>query len=175
MTGRVAAVVAGLMLALAGFAMPRGHDVGAATAAETMPAQRGRATPAPGGRGGAGRETGPADARSLVRAQVTTVDPATGRVEMTADGMTLAATFPPAVVAEVKPGHVVFVTLSVIDTRVATLTGSIAAVDQAKGTATVATPGGSFTLTPSSTVLSGMKPGDEVLLKLGLVDIGPPA
>jgi len=79
------------------------------------------------------------------------------------------------VVAEVKPGDVVFVTVSVIDTRVATVTGSIAAVDQAKGTATVTTPGGPLTLTPSGTALGAMKPGDEVLLKLGLVDVGPPA
>src|SRR5438128_440100 len=82
---------------------------------------------------------------------------------------------PAPVVSEVKTGHVVFVTVSVIDTRVATVTGSIAAVDRAKGTATVATPGGSFTLTPSSAALDGMKPGDDVLLKLGLVDVGPPA
>jgi len=130
--------------------------------------------PAPRGRAGGGHEAAePSDARTLVRAQVTAVDPATGRIEMAADGMTLAATFPPAVVAEVKPGHIVYVTVSVIDTRVATVTGSIAAVDQDKGTATVATPGGSFTLTPSSTVLEGMKPGNEVLLKLGLVDLGP--
>jgi len=169
------AVVVALMLGLAGFAVLRGIEVGPATA-ETLLAQRGRAFPAPSGRGGVGREpAGSADARMLVRAQVTAVDPATGRIEMAAEGMTLAATFPPAVVAEVKPGHVVFVTVSVIDTRVATVTGSIAAVDQAKGTATVATPGGSFTLTPSNTALGGMKPGDEVLLKLGLVDIGPPA
>ena len=173
MTKRV--VVVGLMRVLAGVAMSRVLDVGPA-AAETLLAQRGRAKPAPSGRGGVGREpTGSGDARTLVRAQVTSVDPATGRIEMAADGMTLAATFPPAVVSGVKPGHVVFVTVSVIDTRVATVTGSIAAVDQAKGTATVATPGGSFTLTPSTTALDGMKPGDEVLLKLGLVDLGPPA
>src|SRR2546423_12262 len=90
-------------------------------------------------------------------------------------GVTVGASFPPAVVAEVKPGDVVFVTVSVIDTRVATVTGSIAAVDQAKGTATVTTPGGPLTLTPSGTALGAMKPGDEVLLKLGLVDVGPPA
>ena len=171
MTGRIAAAA---LLVLTGFAVGRGLDARAATAAQTMLAQRGRAVPVPGGRAGGGREAaGPGDARSLVRAQVITVDPATGRIEMASEGMTLAATFPPDVVAEVKPGHVVFVTVSVIDTRMATLSGSIAAVDQAKGTATVATPGGSLTFTPTSTALSGMKPGDEVLLKLGLVDIGP--
>jgi hypothetical protein len=163
------------MLVLVGFAASRALEVGPA-AAETLLAQRGRATPAPSGRGGLGRErTDAGDARTLVRAQVTAVDPATGRIEMAAQGMTLAATFPPAVGADIEPGRVVYVTVSVIDTRVATVTGSIAAVDQAKGTATVATPGGSFTLTPWTAVLEGMKPGDAVLLKLGLVDLGPPA
>ena len=137
-------------------------------------AQRGR-TPGPSGRGSGGRETNPADARTLLRARVTAVDAVTGRIEMAAEGVTLGASFPPAVVAEVKPGDVVFVTVSVIDTRVATVTGSIAAVDQAKGTATVTTPGGTLTLTPSGTALGAMKPGDELLLKLGLVDVGPPA
>jgi hypothetical protein len=106
---------------------------------------------------------------------VTAVDASTGRIEMAAEGVALGASFPPAVVAEVKPGDVVFVTVSVIDTRVATVTGSIAAVDQAKGTATVTTPGGPLTLTPSGPTLGAMKPGDAVLLKLGLVDVGPPA
>src|SRR5207244_1290343 len=97
MTKRV--VVAGLMLVLAGVAVSRVPDVGPA-GAETQLAQRGRAMPAPSGRGGVGREpTGSGDARTLVRAQVTGVDPA----------------------------------------------------------------------------LDGMKPGDEGLLKLGLVDVGPPA
>src|SRR5260370_3312121 len=93
--------------------------------------------------------------------------------QMAAEGVTLGASFPPAVVAEVKPGDVVFVTVSVIDTRVATVTGSIAAVDQAKGTATVTTPGGTLTLTPSGTALAAMKPVVDLLLQLGLVDVGP--
>ncbi len=161
MRARIA--MAGMMLLLAGTA-----------AAAPAVAQRVRA-PGPSGRGRGGRETNPADARTLLRARVTAVDVATGRIEMAAEGVTLGASFPPAVVAEVKPGDVVFVTVSVIDTRVATVTGSIAAVDQAKGTATVTTPGGTLTLTPSGTARGAMKPGDELLLKLGLVDVGPPA
>ena len=51
--------------------------------------------------------------------------------------------------------------------------GSIAAVDQTKGTAIVSTPGGKLTLTPSGPAVGGFKEGDAVLLKLGLVDIGP--
>src|SRR6266403_1968131 len=145
MRARIA--IAGMMLVLAGTA-----------AAAPAVAQRIR-VPRPSGRGSGGRETNPADARTLVRARVTAVDVATGRIEMAAEGVTLGASFPPAVVAEVKPGDVVFVTVSVIDTRVATVT----------------TPGGTLTLTPSGTALGAMKPGDELLLKLGLVDVGPPA
>jgi hypothetical protein len=171
MRARIA--IAALMLLLAGIAVPRGPETGTAAAAPLV-AQRGR-TPGRPGRGSGGPETDRADARTLLRARVTAVDAATGRIEIAADGVTLGASFPPAVVAEVKPGDVVFVTVSVIDTRLATVTGSIAAVDQAKGTATVTTPGGTLTLTPSGPALGGMKPGDELLLRLGLVDVGPPA
>jgi hypothetical protein len=146
-----------LLLILTGLAMP---PVSAAAAAAPR-------------RSGAGDRPGtPADARTLVRAKVTAVDPSTGRIEMTGAGLTLSAVFPPAVVADVKPDDVVFVTLDVIDTRVATVRGWIAAVDQTKGTAVVNTPGGTLTLSPSATALAGMKPGDEVLLKLNVVDIG---
>jgi len=138
-----------------------------------MPPVSAAATAAAPQRGGAGERPGtPADARTLVRAKVTAVDRSSGRIEMTGAGLTLSAVFPPAVVADAKPDDIVFVTLDVIDTRVATVRGSVAAVDQAKGTAVVSTPGGTLTLSPSATALAGMKPGDEVLLKLNVVDIG---
>jgi hypothetical protein len=166
--GRVALIA--LLAAIVGVALPRGASVGVASSSEIQSA---RAAAAPR-RGGAGREPGtPSEARTLVRAKVTAVDGQTGRVDMTADGLTLAATFPPAVVAELQPGHIVFVTIDVIDARLATVAGSISAVDEAKGTAAVTTPGGTLTLAPSGRALSGMKLGDEVLLKLSLVDIGP--
>src|SRR5260370_4276910 len=119
MRARIA--IAGIMLVLAGTAV-----------AAPAVAQRGRA-PGPSRRGGGGRETNPADARTLLRARVTTVDAATGRVEMAAEGVTLGASFPPAVVAAVQPRDVVFVAVSVIDTRVATVTGCIAAVGLGDG------------------------------------------
>src|SRR5260370_26186274 len=62
MRARIA--IAGIMLVLAGTA-----------AAAPAVAQRGRA-PGPSRRGGGGRETNPADARTLLRARVTTVDAA---------------------------------------------------------------------------------------------------
>jgi len=166
---RVALTV--LFTGIAGVVISRGTVVGAASWSEIQSARAAAAAPR---RGGGGREPGtPSDARTLVRAKVTAVDPDTGRVDMAADGLALTATFPPAVVAEIQPGHIVFVTVDVIDTRLATVTGSIAAVDEAKGTAAVATPGGTLTLTPSGRALSGMKTGDNVLLKLSLIDIGP--
>src|SRR5258708_39988076 len=115
MRARIA--IAGIMLVLAGTAV-----------AAPAVAQRGRA-PGPSRRGGGGRETNPADARTLLRARVTTVDAATGRIEMAAEGVTLGARFPPAVVAEGKPGDVVLGTVRVIDTRGPTVTGSIPARD----------------------------------------------
>jgi hypothetical protein len=166
---KTAVALVAVVLAVAAFA-PFRVAVGAAPATEIQAA---RVTAAPR-RGGGGREPGtPADARTLVRAQVTAVDRASGRVDMAASGLTLTATFPPSVVAELQPGHVVFVTIDVIATRLATVTGSIGAVDEAKGTVAVTTPGGTLALSPSRPALSGMKIGDEVLLKLSLVDIGP--
>jgi hypothetical protein len=166
--GRVALIA--LLAAMAAVAIPRGAVGGAAPLSEVLSARAVAAAPRRGG----GREPGtPSEARTLVRAKVSAVDRETGRVDMTGSGLTLATTFPPAVVAELQPGHIVFVTVDVIDTRLATVTGSVAAVDEAKGTAAIATPGGTLMLTPSGRALSGMKIGDDVLLKLSLVDIGP--
>jgi len=121
MRARIA--MAGMMLLLAGTAAAApavpsesahpGRPAAAVAAVRRIPLMR-------------GRSWGP----------VTAVDVATGRIEMAAEGVTLGASFPPAVVARSSPATSVFVTVSVIDTRVATVTGSIAAVDQAKGTAT---------------------------------------
>ena len=160
-----------LLIAIAGVVLPHGAVVATAGLSKIQSAHVAAAAPR---RGSGGREPGtPSDVRTLVRAKVTAVDRQSGRVDMTADGLTLNATFPPAVLADLQPGHIVFVTVDVIDTRLATVAGSIAAVDDAKGTAVIATPGGTLTLTPSGRALSGMKTGDEVLLRLGLVDIGP--
>jgi hypothetical protein len=159
-----------LVSATVGVAIPRAAVLGAAPVSEIQPARGAAAAPRRGG----GRQPGTAgDMRTLVRAKVTAVDPTSGRVDMAADGLTLSATFPPAVVAELRPGHIVFVTVDVIDTRLATVAGSISGIDEAKGTAAVATAGGTVTLTPSGPALGGMKAGDDVLLKLSLVDIGP--
>ena len=112
-----------------------------------------------------------ADARSLVRGRVVSVDTATGRVALDVAGTILESTLPPARVSEMKPGNVVFITVNLIDTRLAVVMGSVTTVDPQKGTLTVATPGGSLTLNSTVTTI---QPGDKVILKLDVVDIGPP-
>jgi len=69
----------------------------------------------------------------------------------------------------------VFVTVNLVDPRAAAVTGSVAALDRATGTVTVTTPRGPLTLKPSADALAQMKVGDPLLLKLELVDIGPPS
>jgi len=133
----------------------------AADGAPTLLAQRSR------GRGPGSTE---ADARSLVRGRVVSVD-TTGRVALDVDGTILESTLPPARVSEMKPGDVVFITVNLIDTRLAVVMGSVTAVDPQKGTLIVATPGGSLTVNSTVTTI---QPGDTVILKLDVVDIGTP-
>ena len=59
--------------------------------------------------GGAGA-TVPTEARSLMRARVTSVDATTGRIALAGDGTTLDAVFAPSVAAGVRLSDVVFVT-----------------------------------------------------------------
>ncbi len=129
----------------------------------------------PRARGGGGRRgTEGFDARTLIRAEVATVDHDTGRVTMTAGDTRLDVTLAAAVVADMKPGDVVFVTVNVIDTKLAAITGSVTAVDHERGTATLATPGGPVTIPLAPEKLNDIKPGDSLLLKLDVIDIGPP-
>jgi len=126
-------------------------------------------------RGGRGRSGGvPFDARTLVRAQVTAVDRETGHVAMQADGARFEADFPASVIADMKAGDIVFVTVNVINTRTAAIPGPITSVDHDKGTVTVATASGPFTFRVVPDKLKEMKPGDPLVLKLEVVDIGPP-
>src|SRR2546425_8980102 len=135
----------------------------AADGAPTLLAQRSR------GRGG-GRGSG-AVARSLIRCRVGSVDTVTGRVALDVDGTILEPTLPPERASEMKPGDVVFITVNLIDTRLAVVMGSVTAVDPQKGTLIVATPGGSLTVNSTVTTI---QPGDTVILKLDVVDIGTP-
>jgi len=128
------------------------------------------------GRSGAlrGIEERPWAARTLVRGRVQAVDPASGRVSLDVGGAPLEAFFPAAVVEKLAAGDVVFVTVDVIDTRMAAVTGAVVAVDPGKGTMTLTTSQGPVTMPAAPVALSRVKPGDPVLLKLGLTDIGPP-
>ena len=130
-------------------------------------------------RGGRGRsrmgDRTPFDARTLVRAQVTAVDRETGHIVMQADAGRFEADFPASVVADIKVGDIVLVTVNVINTRTATIAGSIASVDHDKDTLTVVTTSGPFTFGLVPDKLSEMKPGDPLVLKLEVLDIGPSA
>ena len=84
------------------------------------------------------------------------------------------ADFPASVVAEMKTGDIVFVTVNVINTKTAAIAGPIASVDRDKGTVTVATASGPFTFSVVPEKLREMRPGDPLVLKLEVVDIGPP-
>ena len=165
------------MLAIAASTLATWIDVGPGWADEKggamLLAQRGSAR-----RGGGGGGTAPGNltiGRVLTQGEVQATEPATGRVAIKTEGGIVEASFPPPVLAELKPGDVVFVTVNLIDPRVATVTGSVAAVDPTQGAVTVITPGGPLTLRPSADALTQMKVGDPLLLKLELVDIGPPS
>ncbi len=129
-----------------------------------------------GRRGGGGGRRGAEgfDARTLLRAEVTAVDAETGRVTLAAGTTRLEATFLSSVVADMKPGDVVFVTVNVIDTKIAAVAGSVTAVDHDAGTVTLTTPGGPVTIPLAPEKVNDIKPGDSLVLKLDLVDIGPP-
>jgi len=73
----------------------------------------------------------------------------------------------------VKPGDDVLVTVELIDTRVGAVAGAVTAVDPASGAVTVSTPGGPWTNTFLPGAIAGIKPGDQAVLKLDLLDLGP--
>ncbi len=165
---RTCIVVAMLYCLLDVAAIPLVNTVGVPIASAADPtrvqlAQRGR-----------GRSSGvPFDARTLVRAQVVAVDRETGHVAMQADGARFEADFPPALVADMKAGDIAFVTVNVINTRTAAITGPITSVDHDKGTVTVATTSGPFTFRMVPNKLNEMKPGDPRVLKLVVLSNGP--
>jgi hypothetical protein len=130
----------------------------------TMLAQR-------GGRGGRGQ--GSPGIRALVKGRVTAVDAPLGRITLAIGGATLEAEFRPAVLADVKVGDDVMVTVELIDTRVGAVTGAVTAVDPASGAVTVSTPGGPWTNTFLPGAIAGIQPGDQAVLKLDLLDLGP--
>ena len=123
--------------------------------------------------GGAGA-TVPTEARSLMRARVTSVDATTGRIALAGDGTTLDAVFAPSVAAGVRLSDVVFVTLNVIGSRRAAVTGSVTSIDAERNTATLALPQGRVTVQSASVKEGDLQPGDTVVIKLDLVDIGQP-
>jgi hypothetical protein len=149
-------VVAALVIGADGYA--------ASQPGNTMLAQR-------GGRGGRGQ--GSTGTRALVKGRVTAVDSTLGRITLAIGGVIVEVEFRPAVLAEVRPGDDVMVTVELIDTRVGAVTGAVTAVDPASGAVTVSTPGGPWTNTFLPGAVAGIKPGDHAVLKLDLLDLGP--
>ncbi len=124
-----------------------------------------------GGRGGRGQ--GSTGIRALVKGRAIAVDSTLGRITLAIGGAVVEAEFRPAVLADVKPGDDVMVTVELIDTRVGAVTGAVTAVDPASGAVTISTPGGPWTNTFLPGAVAGIKPGDQAVLKLDLLDLGP--
>ncbi len=135
-------------------------------------AQRGGA-----GRGGVGGRRGPgvapAGIRTLVEGHVTAIDAASGAATLDLAGTAVEARFPAERIGGMKPGDTVFVTVELIDTRLATVSGAVTAVDAATGAVTVATPRGPWTLSFSPGAVRDVATGDPAVLKLDVVDVGP--
>lgn len=148
--------VAALVIGIDGYAASQAGDM--------MLAQR-------GGRGGRGQ--GSTGIRALVKGQVTAVDSTQGRITLAIGGALVEAEFRPAVLVDVKVGDDVMVTVELIDTRVGAVTGAVTAVDPASGAVTVSTPGGPWTNMFLPGAVAGIKPGDQAVLKLDLLDLGP--
>jgi hypothetical protein len=141
-----------LMLAVA--ALVIGADgYTASQPGNTMLAQR-------GGRGGRGQ--GSTGIRALVKGRAIAVDSTLGRITLAIGGAVVEAEFRPAVLADVKPGDDVMVTVELIDTRVGAVTGAVTAVDPASGAVTISTSGGPWT----NTFLPGPSPGSSLAIRL---------
>ncbi len=163
----IRAVTAIFVFALA--ALVLGGDGYAASERErTLIAQRGGHF---GGRGGRGQAS--AGIRTLVTGRITAVDATQNHITLAIGAASVQVEFPPAVVAAAKPGDQVMVTVELIDTRVGTVTGPVTAVDPASGAVTVSLPGGPWTNTFLPADIGAIKLGDQAVLKLDLIDLGP--
>ena len=155
--------------ALAIAACVLGSDGYAASSGEVNVAQRGGR-----GGGGGGRGVPSAGIRAIVQGRVTGVDPARSSITLAIGETVIETEFPPAVVGTVKPGDRVMVTVELIDTRLASITGAVTAVDASSGAVTLSTSGGPWTTTFSPGAIAAIRPGDQAVVKLGLIDLGPP-
>lgn len=111
--------------------------------------------------------------RSLLRGRVTDVDSSTGRVAIDVNGTILEAHYPLQTAADLKVGDTVFVDLTIMKTSEATIPGSVTDVNAQKNTMTIKTPKGALTVPIAPAATDRIRTGDEVMLRLGLVDIGP--
>jgi hypothetical protein len=131
-----------------------------------------------GGRGGLGRRGGGApsqcDVVGFLTGRVARVDKAAGSVTVQTTTASLTASFSDDTISTTKPGDDVLVGIALINTRTATISGSVAHVDSATGEVTVQTASGPLTVRFASRAFQGVRQGDEVILKLDLTSAGPP-
>jgi len=132
-----------------------------------------------GSRGGGGRHGGgPApsqcDVVGFLTGRVASVDVATSAVTVQTATGSLTAGFPDATVSTAKPGDDVLVGITLINTRTATIGGSVARLDQATGEVTIQTASGPLLVHFPTRAILGLRQGDEVLLKLDLTTASRP-
>jgi hypothetical protein len=106
--------------------------------------------------------------------RVARVDKAAGSVTVQTTTASLTASFSDDTISTTKPGDDVLVGIALINTRTATISGSVAHVDSATGEVTVQTASGPLTVRFASRAIQGVRQGDEVILKLDLTSAGPP-
>jgi len=86
---------------------------------------------------------------------------------------TVEVDFSPSKVVDAKPGDAVILAVELIDTRVGVVSGPVSDVDAATGTVTVTTARGPWPVTFLRDTVSDVRRGDQALLRLDLVDLGP--
>jgi len=126
-----------------------------------------------GSRGGGGAPS-QCDVVGFLTGRVTSVDVATSAVTVQTATGSLTAGFPDTTVSTAKPGDDVLVGITLINTRTATIGGSVARLDQANGEVMIQTVSGPLLVRFPTRAIQGLRQGDEVLLKLDLTTASRP-
>jgi len=127
-----------------------------------------------GGRRGGGGAPSQCDVVGFLTGRVTSVDVATSAVTVQTATGSLTAGFPDTTVSTAKPGDDVLVGITLINTRTATIGGSVARLDQANGEVMIQTVSGPLLVRFPTRAIQGLRQGDEVLLKLDLTTASRP-
>lgn len=165
-----------VMVAAVALSGPRVSAVSADSEAPQLSrllAQRGGSRGGGGRRGGGGAPS-QCDVVGFLTGRVASVDVATSAVTVQSATGSLTAGFPDATVSTAKPGDDVLVGITLINTRTATIGGSVARLDQATGEVTIQTSSGPLVVRFPTRAIQGLQQGDEVLLKLDLTTASRP-